>query len=755
MVIPLFIGREKSIKAIEEAMDEDRQLVLAAQRDLEINDPSPSDIFNVGTLAKVLQLLKLPEGAYKVLVEGVKRVKITNYIMTDKMMEVSYAPIRPKKSSDKATEAQMRNISSQFEKYMQYNKDIPVEVLITANNEEKADKFIDIIAAHLKLKVREKQEILEQNDTNSRLRSLSTIMAKEIEILALEDKIKGQVRDQIEDSQREYYLHEQLKAIERELGQSDETTSEIEEIRRRAKETGMHKTALTKVESELSKLAKMAPLSPEATVVRNYLDWIIDIPWDKRTEDKLNIKESRKILDEDHYGLKKPKERILEFLAVQERIRKRSKKPQIRGPILCFVGAPGVGKTSLAKSIARSMERNFVRISLGGVRDEAEIRGHRKTYIGSMPGRIIQSMKKAGSKNPVFLLDEIDKIGMDFRGDPAAALLEVLDPEQNHAFNDHYLELDYDLSEVLFVTTANMIETIPPALEDRMEVIRLPGYTLEEKIKISQQFLIPKQVEAHGLTKKEVVFEEAALDKIISGYTREAGVRNLEREIATICRKAARAISEKKKRTPIRITERSLKQYLGVLRYQNQAPGKRGQVGVATGLAWTEFGGQLLATEASVVKGKGRLTLTGKLGEVMRESAQAALSYVRSRSDKLKLDEDFYHNSDIHIHVPEGAIPKDGPSAGITMATAIISALTDKPVRADLAMTGEITLRGRVLPIGGLKEKVLAAHREGIHNIIIPKANKKDLEDIEAKVRKDINFILVDKMDQVLPHVIQ
>jgi ATP-dependent Lon protease len=744
MIIPLFVGREKSIGAINESMSGDKNIVLATQKKASVDQPGPGDIYHTGTLAEILQILKLPDGTVKILVEGTSRIKIDSIEETGDMLMATGEPIVVPPLKNRRIEAMMRTIYSQFERYVKLSKKVPQEILISMNNIEDPDKLADTTIANMDLKIAEKQSLLETTDIVERLEKLLKLLNAEIEILQVERKIQGKVKKEMEKTQKEYYLMEQMKAIQKELGKKDEFTSEMDELRQQIKDAKMTKEANEKATRELKKLEMMPPMSAEATVVRNYLDWLISVPWSKTTKDKLNIDEAKKILDEDHYGLEKVKERILEYLAVTTLVKK------IKGPILCLVGPPGVGKTSLAKSIARAMGRKFVRLSLGGVRDEAEIRGHRRTYIGALPGRIIQSMKKAGSRNPVFLLDEVDKIGMDFRGDPAAALLEVLDPEQNNTFNDHYLEVDFDLSEVLFVTTANTNYSIPPALLDRMETISLPGYTEDEKLKIAQLFLVPKQREANGLSVRNITFSENSIKEIIQRYTREAGVRNLEREIASISRKVAKEVVKKGKKTQVRITPKGIHKYLGPPRFKYGKAEKKDETGSATGLAWTEVGGDILTTEVTIMPGRGKLFLTGKLGEVMRESARAALSYIRSRAKVFDLPTDFHQKVDIHIHLPEGAIPKDGPSAGITMATAMVSALTGVPVRRDVAMTGEITLRGRVLPIGGVKSKVLAAHRGGISTIIIPSENEKDLKDIPANIRKAVTFVMVENMDQVL-----
>ncbi|MDN5364082.1 MAG: ATP-dependent Lon protease, partial [Eubacteriales bacterium] len=725
-------------------MVRDRIIFLATQKEAQTDDPGEDDIYQVGTIAEVKQLLKLPGGTIRVLVEGLARAKINRYLSHEPFfqVEVEEYPEKPVALTPEI-QALTRFLINQFEQYVKISKRIPPETVVSIISLEDPGRLADVIASQMTLKVEEKQRILEAVDIKDRLEKLASIIANELEIAELERKINIRVRKQMEKAQKEYYLREQLKAIQKELGEKDERVAEAEELREKIAKAKLPREVRERALKEVERLEKMPPMAAEAAVVRTYLDWLLSLPWTKQTRDRLDLKVAAKILDEDHYGLEKVKERILEYLA----IRHLSKK--MKGPILCFVGPPGVGKTSLARSIARALERKFVRMSLGGVRDEAEIRGHRRTYVGALPGRIIQGMKQAGSKNPVFLLDEIDKMSMDFRGDPSAALLEVLDPEQNNSFSDHYIEIPFDLSHVMFITTANALHNIPRPLLDRMEVIYISGYTEEEKVQIAQRYLIPKQMESHGLKPEQLRITESAIRKIIREYTREAGVRNLERQIAAICRKAAKKIVNGEAQT-VRVGIQNLHQFLGIARYRYGVAEKHDDVGIATGLAWTETGGEVLTIEVTVMKGKGKLTLTGKLGEVMKESAQAGYSYIRSRAKQLGLDEDFYEKYDIHIHVPEGAIPKDGPSAGITMATALASALTGKKVRSDVAMTGEITLRGRVLPIGGVKEKVLAAHRAGIKTVILPKENKKDLEEIPAKVRSKMEFVLVDHMDQVL-----
>jgi ATP-dependent Lon protease len=744
MVVPLFVGREKSIRALEEAMNQDKMILLAAQRNAKINDPKAEEIHATGTLSQVVQMLRLPDGTVKVLVEGKQRARTQKFEPGEDYFLVEVEEVIDKVVMTPELEALMRSANATFESYVKLNKKVPPEMIVPVASIQDPSRLGDTIAAHLTLKLEDKQPILEVDDVTQRLEKLVNIMQSEIEILQIEKKIKTRVKKQMERNQKEYYLTEQMRAIQKELGERDDFRSELKELEDKIKKTKLSDEARDKANKEVKKLKTMSPMSAEGTVVRNYLDWLLSLPWQEYSEEKNDITAAEKILEEDHYGLEKPKERIVEYLAVQTLVKK------MKAPILCFVGAPGVGKTSLGKSIARATGRNFVRVSLGGVRDEAEIRGHRRTYIGALPGKIIQSMKKAKKNNPVFLLDEVDKMSMDFRGDPSAALLEVLDPEQNHAFNDHYLDVDYDLSRVMFITTANTTYTIPPALQDRMEIIRLPGYIEPEKVQIAAKFLISKQLEAHGLADKKVSFSENGILTIIRLYTREAGVRNLEREIATICRKIAKEKVKSGSTKPIMLAANSVSKYLGVPKYRYSETEKENQVGLANGLAWTEVGGELLVTEATVMPGKGKLIITGKLGEVMQESAQAALSYVRSRAESLGLEKDFYQKVDVHVHIPEGAIPKDGPSAGITMAVAITSALIRKPVRSEVALTGEITLRGRVLPIGGLKEKIVAAHRGKVKLVIIPKDNEKDLADIPAHILKALEVAPVEHMDEVL-----
>lgn len=744
MVIPLFVGRERSVRAIEEAMAKDKAIILSTQKKAKTNDPTMDDIYRVGTIAEILQILKLADGTIKVLVEGLFRSEIMAYKDNPNHFEAQFQSIEQEDVVDQETEALMRSLHGLFGQYVKLNPRIPPETVNTVGNIMEPGRYADTISAHLFLKTTDKQNLLELVNSSTRTKELHRMIQSEIEILKIEKRVRGRVKKQMEKSQREYYLTEQMKAIQKELGKADEMKSEVGELEEKIRKAKMPAEVQDKALKELKKLELMPPMSAEGTVVRNYIEWLVDVPWSKRSRDKLDIIEVEKILHEDHYGLEKIKERILEYLSVRKLVKK------MKGPILCFVGPPGVGKTSLGKSIARSLGRKFVRMSLGGVRDEAEIRGHRRTYIGALPGRIIQSMKRVGTKNPVMMLDEVDKMSMDFRGDPSAALLEVLDPEQNHMFNDHYLEVDFDLSEVLFITTANVLYTIPQALQDRMEVIRIPGYTEFEKQKIAEKFLIPKTLKEHGLGEKIVKFQNSALHGIIRNYTRESGVRNLERELAAICRKVARKVLEKGKKSVITVGSRALIGYLGREKFRYGIREKKNEIGHCTGLAWTEFGGEILSTEVTVLEGRGKLILTGKLGDVMQESAQAAMSYIRSRTDRFGLKKNFYQKVDIHVHLPEGAIPKDGPSAGITMATAIISALTRIAVRNDIAMTGEITLRGKVLPIGGLKEKIIAAHRGGIKTVLIPKENDRDLYDIPKNVLRGLKIEQVENMDQVI-----
>ncbi|HOP48776.1 MAG TPA: endopeptidase La [Desulfobacteraceae bacterium] len=744
MVVPLFVGRDRSIKSLEYAMAHHKEIFLAAQKDARIDDPTPHDMYLYGTLSTVLQLLKLPDGTVKALIEGKERGKINIFLDKQDFFMVEVEKMPEDYEINNETIALVRTINYKFEEYAKLNNKIGQEVASTVIAIEEPARLADTIAGHLTLRITDKQELLEIEDLNTRLKMLYEKLSNEINILQLEQRLRSRVKKQMEKTQKDYYLNEQMRAIQKEMGSKDDFKAELDELEKAIKRKRLPKEANAKVKQEFKKLKLMSPMSAEATVVRNYIDWILSLPWKEKTKEKMDLKEAEDILNEDHYGLEKPKERILEYLAVQHLTKK------IGGPILCLVGPPGVGKTSVSKSVARATGRNFVRLSLGGVRDEAEIRGHRRTYIGALPGKIIQFLRKAKSNNPVFCLDEVDKMSTDFRGDPSAALLEVLDKEQNFAFNDHYLDLDYDLSDVFFITTANNLPNIPPPLQDRMEVIRLPGYTEIEKLNIAKQFLIKKQVEENGLNTENISFSDKAILNIIRNYTREAGVRNLEREISSICRKVAKEVVRGGKMTKVIIRPQSIHKYLGVQKYHYGRAEEKDTIGVTTGLAWTDVGGELLQTEATIMQGKGKLSLTGKLGDVMQESAQAALSYVRSRARQLRLPENFYEKIDIHVHVPEGAIPKDGPSAGITLATSIVSALTRKPVNRDIAMTGEITLRGRILPIGGLKEKILAAHRGGISKVLIPFDNKKDIEEIPKKILKKVELVLVKHMDDVL-----
>ena len=744
MVIPLFVGREKSIEALEVAMRADRRIMLVAQKQADVDDPKADDLYRIGTVASILQLLKLPDGTVKVLVEGVDRARI------DRLTPGEYysAEIELLPDAEAYDEREMdvmaRSVISQFEQYVKLNKKVPPEVLTALAGIEQAGRLADTVAAHMSVKLAEKQKVLEILDVKKRLEHILVAIEGELDVLQIEKRIRGRVKAQMEKSQREYYLNEQMKAIQKELGEMDEGGNELADLEGRIARAGMPKEAREKATSELNKLKMMSPMSAEATVVRNYIDWLVKVPWKKRTKIIKDIARAEQVLDEDHYGLEKVKERIVEYLAVQQRVEK------LKGPILCLVGPPGVGKTSLGQSIARATNRKFVRMSLGGVRDEAEIRGHRRTYIGSLPGKIVQNMSKAGVHNPLFLLDEVDKMSMDFRGDPSSALLEVLDPEQNTTFNDHYLEVDLDLSEVMFVCTANSLN-IPAPLLDRMEVIRLPGYTEDEKMNIARRYLVPKQMKSNGLKDEELKVADAALLDIVRYYTREAGVRNLEREIAKICRKAVKQLLlHKKDERQVNVTSRNLEKFLGVRRFRYGKAEDQNRVGQVTGLAWTEVGGELLTIEAAVVPGKGKLQHTGQLGEVMQESIQAAMTVVRSRAQVLGLEGDFYQKLDVHLHIPEGATPKDGPSAGIGMCTALVSALTRIPVRSDVAMTGEITLRGEVLPIGGLKEKLLAAHRGGIKTVLIPDENRKDLVEIPDNIKGNLEIKPVKWIDEVL-----
>jgi len=742
-VIHLDVGREKSIQAVEEAMLKEHMIFLSSQKEAQMDDPGVEDIYQIGTVAEVKQLLKLPGGTIRVLVEGIARARIREYRSFEPFIRVDVEQYSEQFAKTTEVEALMRHLVYQFEQYVKLSKRVPPETVVSIINLEEPGRLADIVASQLPLRIEDKETVLEAVDIVERLEKLCAIVTRELEIVELERKINIRVRKQMEKTQKEYYLREQIKAIQKELGEKDERVAEGEELREKIAQAKLPKEVEEKALKEVERLEKMPPMAAEATVVRNYLDLIVALPWSKSTKDRLDINLAEKILEEDHYGLTKVKERILEYLA----IRKLNKK--MKGPILCFVGPPGVGKTSLGKSIARALERKFVRMSLGGVRDEAEIRGHRRTYVGALPGRILQGMRNAGSRNPVFLLDEVDKMSADFRGDPSSALLEVLDPEQNNSFSDHYLEMPFDLSHVMFITTANVQHSIPRPLLDRMELINISGYTEEEKLQIAIRHLLPKQLKEHGLTVDNLNLSEKTLLKLIREYTRESGVRNLERELASLCRKTAKQIVSGKGNRA-RVTVHNLEHYLGTPRYRYGMVEEEDQVGVATGLAWTETGGDTLAIEVSVYPGTGKLNLTGKLGDVMKESAQAGYSYVRSRSSQLGVDAGEYEKRDIHVHIPEGAIPKDGPSAGITMACALASALTNRKVRREVAMTGEITLRGRVLPVGGIKEKILAARRAGIKTIILPRDNKKDLDEIPLKVKGKIQFILVDHMDEVL-----
>lgn len=767
MVIPLFVGRERSIRALEKAMTEGKRVLLVAQKNAGVDDPGADDIYRIGTVASILQLLKLPDGTVKVLVEGVRRAQITELELEDAFFRAHLAPIDAPHEDERELEVAGRSVIAQFEQYIKLNKKIPPEVLTSLNGIDDSNRLADTVAAHLNIKLEDKQVLLETSPIRERFEKLLGYMEGELELLEIEKRVRGRVKKQMEKSQREYYLNEQMKAIQKELGELDGNESgasnELEELEQKIQNAGMTEEAKEKAVAEFNKLKMMSPMSAEATVVRNYLDWLVKVPWKERTRVRKDLARADEVLDEDHFGLEKVKERIVEYLAVQQRVR------SLKGPILCLVGPPGVGKTSIARSIARATNRKFVRMSLGGVRDEAEIRGHRRTYIGSMPGKIVQNMSKVGVRNPLYLLDEIDKMAMDFRGDPSSAMLEVLDPEQNHNFNDHYLEVDYDLSDVMFVATSNSMN-IPGPLLDRMEVIRIAGYTEQEKVAIAKRYLLPKQMKANGLKENEVAVADSVLHDIIRYYTREAGVRNLEREIAKILRKVVRQIllAGKKKTaksskttgkapaksvkavTKIKVGSNNLENYLGVRRFRYGLADAENRIGQVTGLAWTEVGGDLLSIEAAVMPGKGKFTVTGQLGDVMKESIQAALSVVRSRAEALGIEPDFHEKQDIHVHVPEGAIPKDGPSAGIGMVTTLVSVLTAIPVKSTVAMTGEITLRGEVLPIGGLKEKLLAAHRGGIETVIIPEENRKDLKDVPANVLGELDVHPVRWIDQVL-----
>jgi len=754
MVVPLFVGREKSINSLEEAMAGSKDVLLAAQRLAKTNDPRPDDIFPVGTIGTIIQLLRLPDGTVKVLIEGKQRARITEFVETGDLFKVEVEPIVEQLDPKVELDALLRQVHATFETYVKLNKRIPPEMQVAVSSIEDPAKLADSIVAHLNLKLADKQGILETEDPAKRLEKLFELMQAEIEILQVEKKIRSRVKKQMEKNQKEYYLNEQMQAIQKELGERDEFKNEMQELEDRIKNKRMSKEATLKARKELKKLKMMSPMSAEATVVRNYIDWMLSLPWFDVSDDIKDLDKAHAVLEADHYGLKKPKERILEYLAVYGLVEK------MQGPILCLVGPPGVGKTSLARSIARCTGREFIRLSLGGVRDEAEIRGHRRTYIGAMPGKIIQSLKKAGTNNPVMLLDEIDKMSTDFRGDPSSALLEVLDPEQNGTFNDHYLDLDYDLSQVMFITTANNRHQIPLPLQDRLEIIELSGYTEYEKLQIAERHLVPKQVERNGIAETQVQWTSSALQLLINRYTRESGVRNLEREVAAVCRKIAKdVISARDKGDALedfelKVTTRQVQKYLGSPRFKFGVSDRKDEIGLVNGLAYTSWGGDLLQTECTVVPGKGKLIITGRLGDVMQESARAALSYVRSRAEDLGLDPDFYQKLDIHVHFPEGATPKDGPSAGVTIATALVSALCKLDVRHDVAMTGEITLRGRVLPIGGLRVKTLAARRGGIRTVIIPVENKKDIKDIPQAVRRAMKIVPVEHADEVLEHAL-
>lgn len=744
MVIPLFVGRRKSIEALEVAMETGKKIMLVAQKSASDDDPEVDDIHRIGTVASILQLLKLPDGTVKVLVEGEQRATVEEYLNTEDYFSARISELLDEVTDEKEIEVLMRAVLSEFDQYVKLNMKIPPEILTSVSGIEEPGRLADTVAAHLSLKIDDKQRILEMHDVRARLEHILSVMESEIDLLQVEKRVRGRVKRQMEKSQREYYLNEQMKAIQKELGEMDEVPNEIEELEQKITKANMPKEAKEKAESELNKLKMMSPMSAEATVVRNYIDTLVGVPWKKRSKITKDLSQAEKILEEDHYGLEKVKERILEYLAVQQRVDK------LKGPILCLVGPPGVGKTSLGRSIARATNRKFARMSLGGVRDEAEIRGHRRTYIGSMPGKIIQNLTKTKTRNPLLMFDEVDKMAMDFRGDPSSALLEVLDPEQNNAFNDHYLEVDYDLSDVMFVATANTLN-IPSPLLDRMEVIRLSGYTEEEKVNIAEKYLIRKQMKNNGLKGEELEILEEAVRDMVRYYTREAGVRNLEREIAKVCRKVTKElVLGQTKNTKVVISSENLEEYLSVRRFRYGVAEEKDQVGQVTGLAWTEVGGELLTIESVLLPGKGKLLITGKLGDVMQESIQAAMSVVRSRAERLGLKQDFYQHHDFHIHVPEGATPKDGPSAGIAMCTAMVSSLTRIPVRADVAMTGEITLRGEVLPIGGLKEKLLAAHRGGIKTVLIPEENEKDLVEIPENILQDMAIKPVRWIDDVL-----
>ncbi len=745
MVTPLFVGRDRSLRAVEAALEEDDQLVVVAQREVDVEDPTPEDLYTVGTQITIGRSLRMPDGTTSILAQGQGRVRIVEWVQTKPYLRARVMPLFEVAQEGTTIEALRRTVLTLFEKCVELSSDLPEDAYVAAMNVDDPGWLADLIASVIDLSVAQRQEILEELEPEARLQRLSLLLAQELDVLELQDRIHAQVQEEVDKSQREYYLREQMRVIQSELGETDLQTREINELREKIEAAKMPDEVRAKAEKELERLAEMPPASPEVGIIRTYLDWLLELPWVEATEDNMDMEHVARVLEANHYGLRKAKERILEYIAVR-----KLAADKMRSPILCFVGPPGTGKTSLGRSIAEALGRRFVRVSLGGIRDEAEIRGHRRTYIGALPGRIIQTMRRAGTINPLFMLDEIDKLGMDFRGDPSAALLEVLDPEQNYAFSDHYLDVPYDLSKVMFITTANILDPIPPALLDRMEVIRFPGYIEEEKVIIARKFLVPRQLEEHGLSKDWLRFSDKALRRIIREYTYEAGVRNLEREIANICRKVARRAAEGRP-TPRHVTAPSLERYLGLPQYTYGMVGEEDEVGVAMGIAVTEAGGDLLSVEVTLMEGKGNLILTGQLGEVMQESAQAALSYARAHARHLGIDPKVFERLDIHIHVPEGAIPKDGPSAGVTMATALISALSGRPVHRDVAMTGEITLRGRVLPVGGLKEKVLAAHRAGLKTVLVPLKNKKDMVEIPARVKRDLNFVFVDRMDEVLP----
>ncbi|MBW2575693.1 MAG: endopeptidase La [Deltaproteobacteria bacterium] len=746
MVAPLFVGRSKSVKALSYAMNNDKKVFLATQKKAGINNPTEKDISRIGTIANILQLLRLPDGTVKALIEGKNRASVARFIENKEFLQVALQSIEETEMLPAEGEALIRAIHNNFDEYAKANKNISKDLVRTVSAISDPSKLVDTVAAHFSFKIEDKQRLLETIVMEERLSLLLSLLKMEIDIFGVDQRIKSSVKKQMEKTQKNYYLNEQIRAIKKEIGTEDDPRDELKDLEKRIKRKRMSKEGAAKVRQEFKKLKMMTPMSAEATVVRGYIDWLISLPWFEKSKFRKDVEEADKILEEDHYGLKKPKQRILEYLAVQSLVNK------IRGPILCFVGPPGVGKTSLAKSVSRATGRKFVRLSLGGVRDEAEIRGHRRTYIGAMPGKIIQSLKRVGVNNPVFCLDEVDKMSMDFRGDPSAALLEVLDPEQNYSFNDHYLDMDYDLSDILFITTANTLPEIPLPLQDRMEIIRLPGYAEYEKYYIARDFLLSKQIEMNGLKDKNVHFSKEAVLTIIRRYTRESGVRNLEREISSICRKIARKVIKDKESNGFKVTAKSVQKYLGPPSFKELQIEENDQIGIVTGLAWTQVGGVLLCIETLIMPGRGKLTMTGKLGDVMKESAQAAVSYVRSRAERLNIDRKFYRKFDIHIHIPEGAISKDGPSAGISMCTSLVSALLKRPVYHDIAMTGEITLRGRVLPVGGLKEKILAAHRGGVKKVLVPKENEKDLKEIPSKVLKEVEIVLVEHMDEVLPH---